>query len=355
MENALSSTAPEFPDSLLRNAIASIPVDGNERAVAGILFDLRARLADRLLENLSRETAPTSDMQLEADRVRNALPPLRIPAGPFRPSLSIVRMLCAVLLGTVLGTAVVQALFSRALPQWLLFEHTDGIPGMPSLLLLGAACGAGLVLWCVHHSRVCPPGLRRRAGWGLVVVAAAVILRDVLQGTPVPLTILGLLGEFLLHGNAAAFCFSLYGTVLCAGLLLWLIQPPVLLDREAFGQRIALAARIWWEGACACVAVHQTPNTPAPDLQRFHQLGSALLSFAGELPPERRAWLEDQLHVLGLEAPRQTALLHWDAELSRIYDPLGYLEPGDPCFEDTPPLREHGRLLRKGRVRKVRT
>lgn len=354
MEKSLSSTAPEFPDSLLHNAIASIPVDGDERAVAGILFDLRAHLADRLLEDLSGKTVPTPDTQLEADHIRNALPPLRIPAGPFRPSISIGRMLCAVLLGAVLGTAVVQALFSLALPQWLLFEYADGIPGMPSLLLLGAACGAGIVLWIVQHSHVRYPGLRRRLGWGLTIVAGVLLLRDALQGTPVLLTMLGLLGEFLLHGNVAAFCFSLYGAILCAGVLLWLIQPPVLLDKEAFGQRVALAARIWWEGACACVALQQAANTPALDPQRFHQLGSALLSFAGELPPERRAWLENQLHVLGLEAPRQTALLHWDEELSRIYDPLGYLEPGDPCFEDTPPLREHGRLLRKGRVRKVR-
>lgn len=358
MDRFSSGAALKFPDVLLHDAIAAVPVDCDDRTAVGIVFDLRQRLADRLIDGVVAAEKQTADTLLDQDRLREALPPLHVPAGPFRQMFSVPRTLCAVLLGSLLGMATIQALLHLIPPQPVLSAYPDGA-GVDGLPFLGAVCGVVLVLWCIQlpvFRQSARQGWRRWLGWGLVILAGGLLLWDVLHDKAFPVTLLGALGDLVVRGNVAAVCFSRYGLILCAGLVFWLTTPALRLDAVEFGQRLSLAARVWWEGACACVAAaRQGAAAPALDKRRFQEVGRSLLSFAGELPPERRVWLEEQVRLLGLEAPRQTALLRWGTELSQVYDALGYLEPGDPCFEDTPPLWEHGRLLRKGQVRKVRS
>ena len=285
-----------LPDALLQHAMADVRPESTPTQLIEKLFDLRRELADALLE---RSFGENREENIAAeDAFRDALPPLDVPPGPFTPMAS------------------------------------------PWRAALPAVRSPGFVRWS------------RRLALGAL---GAAILRDFLQGNPAPAQLLDVLGDLLRHGLALGLFSNVYAALGLAALF-WLgCRRSVRLDVREYRLRLELAARIWWGGAARCADILLRRTRSDDELRRLRQVGQDLYSFAGEMPPARRAWLEDRLRRLGLEAPRLDGALRWSPELAQSYEPLGYLEPGDCCYADTPPLLENGRLLRKGTVRKVRS
>ena len=198
--------------------------------------------------------------------------------------------------------------------------------------------------------------LRRRARIVFGIVLAVALLRDFLQGNPILETLLAVVGDFLGLGLTLGLFTNLYTVLAMLALFVLSADRPVLLDTEEYFQRLRLAALTWWAGAARYAEACSRLRDAQRDVERrrLHEVGQDLYSFACELPAARRAWLEDRLRRLGLEAPRAEGQLIWNDELAQTYDPVGYLETGDRCYVDLPPLLENGELLRKGTVRKVR-
>lgn len=341
-----ATTTP--PEALLAGMRPRITPRSDEAALASCVFDLRRGLTDSLLE----QAIPEGENIAAEDELRDALPPLSVPPGPFIPVFSAWRAALAAVLGLLAGSAVMQGL--RLTGGWA---------------VLGAMCGVAAVLWAaealaqtVARGRLPLVGklsartLRRRARIVFGIALAAALLRDFLQGNPIPEALLAVVGDFLGLGLTLGLFTNLYTLLVMLTLFVLSADRPVRLDAEEYFQRLRLAALTWWAGAARYAEAFSRLRDAQRDVERrrLREVGQDLYSFACELPAARRAWLEDRLRRLGLEAPRAEGELIWNDELARTYDPVGYLETGDRCYVDLPPLLENGELLRKGTVRKVR-
>lgn len=339
-------TAP--PEALLAGMRHRITPRSDEAALASCVFDLRRSLTDTLLE----QTLPEGENIAAEDELRDALPPLSVPPGPFIPVFSAWRAALAAVLGLLAGSAVMQGLSLSG--GWA---------------VLGAMCGVAVALWAAEAlARIVARGtlplarglsaraLRRRLRIAFGIVLAAVLLRDFFLGNPIPEALLAAVGDFLGLGLTLGLFTNLYTLIAMLALFGLSADRPVRLDTEEYMQRLRLAALTWWAGATRYAEAFSRLRDAQRDVERrrLREVGQDLYSFACELPAARRAWLEDRLRRLGLEAPRAEGELIWNDELARTYDPVGYLETGDRCYVDLPPLLENGELLRKGTVRKVR-
>ena len=368
-EDSSANTLPGGPvpwQAAVADSLGSLPAQcdksaATEALLEGCIFDLRRRLSDRL----AREYAPplleadVPDLQWE-DVLRASLPPLYLPTGPYAPLFSAWRSSIVAVLGLLAGSALGQGLLLYALP---------GAGG--GLAVICGVLGVAVSLW-LHHTllMVAARGrltlswidmkwkdIRRWFRWGLLALTVAALLRDFMAARDVVAHILGAVGLFLTQGRVLEMFSSIYGSVAWLALFSLCLMRPLRLDREAFDDRVTLAARNWWAGAARAaealaVSAHQNRADKA---KQWRQAGMDIYSFAAELPPTRREWLEDRLRLLGLEAPRDTGgPLVWEPALRDRYETLGHVEPGELCYVDQPPLLEQGQLLRKGVLRKVR-
>lgn len=341
-----SSSPGETPDwAVLRERILRAVPDGaaspSMAALEGCIFDLRRALLDHLTARFAPESPQWEDM------LRETLPPLEASPGPFLPAFSVWRSALTSVLGLLAGSAVVRGV---AL-------HT-GVSG--GLTVLGGMLGAAGALRLVHalsRTSAAHPrrALRRRLGWlAFAAVPAAAAALDILRGRDIVGSALAAVGAFLSQGDALALFSNVYILWAMVGTLVLCARPPVRLDRQAFAERLELAARNWWSGAARAAEALADDARHERRERRWRQVGRELWSLAGELDSPRRQWLEERLRLLGLDAPRHEGALVWSAGMADLYEPLGYLEPGDACYVDMPPLMEEGRMLRKGAVRKVR-
>lgn len=342
--------APTPPEELLARTESRITPTSNDAALAACIFDLRRGLIEALLERTLPEGEENATTE---DELRDALPPLKVPPGPFVPVFSAWRSALAAVLGLLAGSAVAQGL--RLSGGW---DVLGGMGGVAAALwgteaLARAAARGSLPLFKGLSARV----LRRRLGIIFGILLLLALLRDFLQGNPAPEYLLAAVGDFLSQGMTLGLFTNMYTLLVMVALFGVAAVRPVRLDAEEYRQRLRISALTWWEGAARYVETFSRLHGTRRDgeRRRLRQVGQDLYSFACELPPARRAWLEDRLRRLGLEAPRAEGELIWDASLAQSYDPVGYLETGDRCYVDLPPLLENGELLRKGTVRKVRT
>ena len=335
---------------------APTPADGS--ALEGAVFSLRRSLLDELAARYASGSAQ------QEDALREALPPLDMRPGPFVPVFSAWRGALAAVLGLLAGSALAQGLL-RGLQVADDFALYGGLAILCSLLGTAGALRAMHALTqtaATGHIRWPWGGsmrwviLRRWARWGWLGMLGLALLRDFMAGRDLVGALLATLGAFLGQGNALALFANIYTALALAALFAFCVHRPIRLDREAFEERLMLAAQNWWSGAaCAAQALADDDRLRRENHEKeWRQVGRDLYSLAGELDAARRHWLEERLRRLGLEAPRDDGIQTWKPELADLYDMLGHLEPGDACYVDMPPLLKNGQLLRKGTVRKVR-
>lgn len=364
----------------LRGLPASCPhTPSMEADLEGRIFDLRRRLADRLARDYAatadadeanaraEEDPETSSLQQEQprqqeqaleDMLRHRLPPLAVKPGPFLPVFSAWRSSIIAVLGLLAGSALAQGL------------SMGGMPVNGGLAIVFGMLGVGLALQAAHTlvraagkgelglpwSTLSWKKVRRGFRWGLCAVALLAVARDFFSARDVMSELLSAVGSFLGMGVVLPLLTSVWGALAWIVLFALCLHRPLLLDKTAFAQRVEEGVRNWWSGASVAAAAWAEVALLRRDrkVKQWRQAGSDLYSFAAELPPTRREWLEDRLRLLGLEAPREQGVIIWDTALRDRYDILGHVEPGDRCYEDQPPLLEQGQLLRKGVLRKVR-
>lgn len=323
---------------------------GHAGPLEACIFDVRRFLIDELAQRYAPDSIQQEDM------LRESLPPLDVTPGPFIVASSPWHATLVVVPGFAAGAALLQGVALSAGLEAQGLALAGGMLGMAGAFALTRTLQGVAVEGAVPLPWGSAPwtSLCRWARWGLAGGATLALLRDFMTGRAVTDGILVALEGFLSHGQWLAVWGSVYTALLLAAcFVLGAFRTPCL-DRRAFVDRLLLAARNWWAGASCAAAALVGAQTRHGSEKHWRQVGRDLYSLAGELTPDRRQWLEERLHLLGLEAPHEEGQLIWNMDMYDRYDPLGHLEPGDACYVDMPPLLENGRLLRKGTMRKVR-
>lgn len=382
-----------FPASVVTAAVdtcvAGLHAQSDASRMAACVFDLRRTLTEQLLREAAPESA--SDVKNERDEdalagldsarediLRDNLPPLLVPPGPYNTGFSAWRGAIIAVLGLVFGSALSQGL---------------GLAGAGAVLC--STVGVGAALWLgeilsqvrargeLRVGRQAEKGclllrwksLRRyaRVLWGAALVLT--LMRDFLQQNPALQEILSALSAFLVQGSALPMLQNMYWLLALLLLFSLLCQRPKFLDIAEYRLRLHCAAQAWWDGALLAregiLARHEA-------LHGKHSLArqkaaQELCSFAAELPSAQAFWLRERLTMLGFstspspsrarsgsggqdKGQENMGNILWHPDLATRYDVVGHVEEGDHCYVDTPPLTdgEGEQLLRKGTLRKVR-
>lgn len=356
--------------ALVDHSMTGLGPQPGDAQTAACSFDLRRALVEALL----REPAPLSDDKAEIatlpplpstaldsaqeDILRDSLPPLQVPAGPYLTVFSAWRGGIAAVLGLIFATAVAQGL---GLPESL--NILLGMAGVAAALwlteTLAQARARGALHWGKRRLRWKTLGRISCFVWGAALLLT--LLRDFLQQNPALSDILSALSAFLQQGPLA-LVQNMYWLLILVLLFALTIRKTVRLDRDEYRTRLLLAAQIWWDGALllrdGILARYEAAHGKQSLLRQ--KAVQELYSFAAELPSAQTLWLHERLHMLGFStaAPGEstpTGELHWDNTLAAYYDVVGYVQEGDTCYVDTPPLLSGDQVLRKGTLRKVRT
>ena len=346
-----------------------LPTPEVDAELQGRLFDLRRRLVDMLVREYAlpaesteaKEEGQTREYDREQefeDMLRHRLPPLAVQPGPFVPVFSAWRSAVIAILGLLAGSTLAQGLMLGGLPLGGGMAVLCGMAGVglalqaAHALVRAKAAGALSLPW----GQMAWSKAARLCRWAFGAAVLLTLLRDFFSAREVLANLLTALGAFLGQGQVLPLLASVWGTLLWLALFALCLHRPMPLDKEAFARRVEDAACHWWGGASvAAAALAELALLRRDDrMKQWRQAGGDLYSFAAELPPARREWLEDRLRLLGLEAPREQGPLLWEPGLAELYDVLGHVEQGDRCFVDQPPLLDKGHLLRRGVLRKVR-
>lgn len=382
-----SSFFPASPvAAAVDTCVAGLYPQADASRMAACVFDLRRSLTEQLLREADSapvrngragefgeaEDLPAGLDSAQEDILRDSLPPLLVPPGPYTTDFSAWRGAIVAVLGLVFGSALSQGL---------------GLTGAGAVLC--STVGVGAALWLAEilaqvrvqgelrlGSRQSGKGglllrwksLRR---WGRVLWGAALVLtllRDFLQQNPALQDILSALTAFLVQGSALPMLQNLYWLLTLLLLFALLCQRPKSLDIAEYRLRLYCAAQAWWDGALLAregilaryESLHGKHN------QTRQKAAQELCSFAAELPSAQAFWLRERLHMLGFSTnspanpgssggPERGQLV-WHPGLASHYDVVGHVEAGDSCYVDTPPLTDDKgeQLLRKGTLRKVR-
>lgn len=368
--------------ALITATTATLGPKPNPSQLAAGLFDIRRCLVESLLQlpsadsPLSTQTAdaqtlapdspdsaatsaapqpfpPAPLTMAQEDILRDALPPLHVPAGPYTSTFSAWRGAVAAVMGLIAGSAVAQGL------------HIGG-----ALAVLCGMAGVGTALWLADylaHARV--KGKLQCAGrslrwktlrrWGTVVWGAALVLtlmRDFLQQNPALEDILTAFSAFLTQGAALPLLQNIYWLLGFIVLFTVSTRRPVHLDMEEYRLRLHIVAQTWWDSALLLrdSLVQQYSASHSAHSPARQKAAQELYSFAAELPSSQSYWLRERLDSLGFTVPALQSELRWQAALSASYDMVGHVAEGDLCFVDTAPLMNGDQVLRKGTVRKIR-
>lgn len=356
--------------ALVDQSMSGLGPQPSEAQTAACIFDLRRALVEALL----REPAPQSSDAAEAlalpplrsgaldsaqeDILRDSLPPLQVPAGPYLPMFSAWRSGIAAVLGLMFTAAVAQGL---GLPESL--GLLLGMAGVAAALWLTETLAQARAQGTMHlgkrRMRWKTLGRISRIVWGVALLLT--LLRDFLQQNPALSDILSALSAFLQHGPLA-LVQNMYWLLALMLLFALTIRKTVRLNKDEYRTRLLLSAQVWWDSALllrdSILARYEATHGKQSLLRQ--KAAQELCSFAAELPSAQAFWLRERLHMLGYStaAPGEaapTGELHWHSALAASYDVVGYVQEGDPCYVDTPPLLSGEQVLRKGTLRKVRT
>lgn len=353
--------------ALVERSMAELGPQPSEAQMAACVFDVRRAL----VENLLREPVPAADNMAEApplptalpataqeDILRDSLPPLQVPAGPYVPVFSAWRGGIAAVLGLIFSSALAQGL---ALPESVAMLLS--IAGVGAALWLAdrlaQARAQGTVHWGKRQLRWKTLSRIGRIGWGAALLLT--LLRDFLQQNPALSDALSALSAFLQQGPLA-LVQNMYWLLALILLFVLTSRRPIRLDMAEYQVRLNLAAHTWWDSALllrdGILARYESAHGRQSLLRQ--KAAQELCSFAAELPSAQSFWLRERLHMLGFSTAPQgetapTGELHWHSALAASYDVVGYVEEGDACYVDTPPLLAGEQVLRKGTLRKVRT
>lgn len=356
--------------ALVDQSMTGIGSQPSAAQLAACIFDLRRALVETLL----REPAPShgteaeradlpelNPMELDSaqeDILRDSLPPLPVPAGPYVPVFSAWRSGIAAILGLIVLSAMAQGL---ALPEAI--RLLLGMAGVGVALWLAEALAQaraqGAVHWGKRRVRWKTLGRLGRIVWGAALVLT--LLRDFLQQNPALSDILSALTAFLQDGPLA-LVQNMYWLLALLALFALTIRKTIRLDTDEYRVRLLLGAQIWWDGALllrdGILARHEATHGKQSLLRQ--KAAQEVCSFAAELPSAQAFWLRERLHMLGFSTAAHgeaapTGELRWHSGLAAEYDVVGYVQEGDRCYVDTPPLLEGEQVLRKGSLRKVRT
>lgn len=364
--------SPSPVPALVAATSATLHARSDAAQLAAALFDLRRDMMESLLrlppsapvttenpvDSASASSGPYSQnstlTSAQEDILRDSLPPLHIPAGPYQPVFSAWRGAIAAIIGLIFGSAMAQGL------------HLGGI-----FAVLCSMVGVGLALWLADsfaHARA--TGMVTCAGrslrwkslrrWGTVLLGAVLVLtllRDFLQQNPALEDILGALSAFLTQGAALPLLQNMYWLLAFIVLFMLSTRRPVRLDMEEYRARLHMVAQTWWDNALLLrdtLLAQYAASHSAHSAQRQKAV-QELYSFAAELPSAQAFWLRERLDCLGFSTTRVEGELRWGPALAAHYDVVGHITEGDLCFVDTSPLMDGEQLLRKGTVRKIRT
>lgn len=356
--------------ALVDQSMTGIGSQPSAAQLAACIFDLRRALVETLL----REPAPShgteaeradlpelNPMELDSaqeDILRDSLPPLPVPAGPYVSVFSAWRSGIAAILGLIVLSAMAQGL---ALPEAI--RLLLGMAGVGAALWLAEALAQaraqGAVHWGKRRVRWKTLGRLGRIVWGAALVLT--LLRDFLQQNPALSDILSALTAFLQDGPLA-LVQNMYWLLALLALFALTIRKTIRLDTDEYRVRLLLGAQIWWDGALllrdGILARHEATHGKQSLLRQ--KAAQEVCSFASELPSAQAFWLRERLHMLGFSTAAHgeaapTGELRWHSGLAAEYDVVGYVQEGDRCYVDTPPLLEGEQVLRKGSLRKVRT
>lgn len=375
-----TDTASPVPD-LIATITAALGPKPNPSQLAAGLFDIRRCLVESLLQmpapvdsplsspstqatdeqnaapnspdSTSTSTAPIPLTMAQEDILRDALPPLQVPAGPYMPVFSAWRGAVAAVMGLIAGSAVAQ-----------------GLQISGALAVLCSMAGVCAALWLADylaHARA--TGNLQCAGrtlrwktlrrWGTVAWGAALVLtlmRDFLQQNPALEDILAAFSAFLTQGAALPLLQNMYWLLGFIVLFLVATRRPVCLDMAEYSTRLLMVTQTWWDSALLLrdSLLQQYATTHSAHSPARQKAAQELYSFAAELPSAQSYWLRERLDSLGFTVPSALSELRWNGALSASYDMVGHVTEGDLCFVDTAPLMNGDQVLRKGTVRKIR-
>lgn len=364
--SALSDASPVA--ALVASTAASLTFRSTPAQLAACVFDLRRTLVERVCQPDNGATQQLGDGPYAAsslpamntaheDILRDSLPPLLVPTGPYTPVFSAWRGAIIAVVGLICGSAVAQGLALSGAAAVLL--STVGVGGALWLAdMLAHARARGTLQMGSHSLRW--KTLRRvtRLLWGIALVLT--LLRDFLQQNPALQDILMAVSDFLTQGSALALVQNIYW-LLALGLLFAIAgRKPARLDVDEYRVRLHIAAQAWWDGALLAregiLARHEQLHGKQSLLRQ--KAAQELCSFAAELPSAQSFWLRERLLMLGFSAPPPDGAtegeIRWHGALAATYDVVGHVEDGDRCYVDTLPLMDGERMARKGTLRKVR-
>lgn len=354
-----ASYTPEEPDwAFLRAQMLADarryprPKPADQQALEARIFDLRRTL----VRALSAPPQESQAAQQVEDRLHDALPALAVSLGPYRPINTPVRTAAVAVLGLLWGSALAQGLVAL-MAGTALHYIICGIGGIAAALWLAdtIAAAPGTGRWSVKLFSLPWKPLRRWTPLLALAVLALTLVRDFWRGTAALADVLDALNLFLAQGNTLALWTNIYTALGLLTLFVVCALRPTRLDAQAFADQGICVAKAWWGGAlCAATAFAEQDAQRQDKGKQWRQAGADLCSFAAELPPDRRSWMEERLRRIGFTRPKQEGPLRWEAALTEQYEVLGHLEHGDACFVDNPPLYENDVLLRKGTLRKIR-
>lgn len=337
--------------------------------LAASVFDLRRGLVESLIRqpdagvaqqsedsSYAASSLPSMDAAHE-DILRDSLPPLLVPSGPYTPVFSAWRGAIVAVVGLICGSAVAQGLALSGAAAVLL--STMGVGGalwLADMLAHASACGTLQLGSCALRWKT----LRRvaRLLWGAALVLT--LLRDFLQQNPALQDILTAVSGFLTQGSALALLQNMYWLLALSLLFALASRKPARLDVDEYRLRLHIAAQAWWDGALLArtgiLARHEQLHGKQSLLRQ--KAAQELCSFAAELPSAQSFWLRERLLMLGFSALSPDGAtegeVRWHNALAATYDVVGHVEDGDRCYVDTVPLMDGERMARKGTLRKVR-
>ncbi len=362
----MSRSVKEDIPQVLAVATQGLSQMPDAREIQRRIFDVRRILIEKALASaLAEQKHSEEEKHRYEDMLRDALPPLVAPVVRQRPHFSAWRSALVAVLGLLFGSAIGQGIASAQLSSGSspLFSAGTamlcGIMGVMGLLWLtewlvrGASQGHLAFPW----GRTSWKRFRRAFFAAWIMILCITIGRDFLTGQTVLVHMLQSLGLFLSTGQMLGIFTNGYGLLAFLGAIALLLKRPMYFEREDFEQSLAIAVHNWWAGAhVATQLLVENAQLKNDDMREtWQRVGRDLYSLAGELPEARGQWMQERLRRLGMEAPREQGVLTWSVDLQERYTPLGYLEQGDACFVDEPPILENGTLVRKGTVRKVRS
>ncbi len=364
-------------ETLVAEALQSLPAQPDERMLQGRIFDTRQRLVQKLMQECQTQEKQDFSLSTESleDVWRDALPPLLLPPIRKIAHFSAWRTALVALLGFLCGLALGQALTSLGLMADAA-STAQVITASPfTSLHMGVQLFCGLMgamglVWLAEYlvagmtaGRLSFGGkvytwkkVRRLCTWGFGALLVLSLVRDFMGAKLGIVHLIQGFGFIFTSGQVLPFFANVYGILIFVVLFTLLLKRPLSFDDHDFAEKLHMAIVQWWAAASMVGALlqenMQLKNDPTKDA--WKKVGLELYSLAEELPPARGQWLEERLRRLGIEATREQGILHWSEELAERYTALGHVEMGDACYVDEPPLMEQGILARKGIVRKVR-